>query len=238
MKNKNELTVNEFAKICNTTIRTINHYQELGLIQPAKILDNGYRIFTIHQVDQISSIMLYKDYGFSLKQIKEIMTRTDLKSQIDHLQMQKEMIENQKRMLMQKEERINHTLNEIKEASEHPDIFLTSLEEQRITITLISNDTDRHYINYLSDGFRSGCVINPEQKKVTALYHTESSGQQTLSGPCLCMYIASQTFETEKVLNIFQQASILHNTTLSNIYAEIILEANNFYLFKYFMMMK
>lgn len=151
MKNKNELSVNEFAKICNTTIRTINHYQELGLIQPAKILDNGYRIFTIHQVDQISSIMLYKDYGFSLKQIKEIMTRTDLKSQIDHLQMQKEMIENQKRMLMQKEERINHTLNEIKEASEHPDIFLTSLEEQRITITLISNDTDRHYINYLSD---------------------------------------------------------------------------------------
>lgn len=234
MKNKNELTVNEFAKICNTTIRTINHYQELGLIQPAKILDNGYRIFTIHQVDQISSIMLYKDYGFSLKQIKEIMTRTDLKSQIDHLQIQKEMIENQKRMLMQKEERINHTLNEIKEASEHPDIFLTSLEEQRITITLISNDTDRHYINYLSDGFRSGCVINPEQKKVTALYHTESSGQQTLSGPCLCMYIAFQTFETEKVLNIFQQASILHNTTLSNIYAEIILEANNFYLFKYF----
>ena len=62
MKNKNELSVNEFAKICNTTLRPINHYQELGLIQPAKILDNGYRIFTIHQVDQISSIMLYKDY--------------------------------------------------------------------------------------------------------------------------------------------------------------------------------
>ncbi|MBQ7888274.1 MAG: MerR family transcriptional regulator [Erysipelotrichaceae bacterium] len=236
MKHKNELTVNEFAKICNTTIRTINHYQDLGLIQPSKVLDNGYRIFTIHQVDQISSIMLYKDYGFSLKQIKEMMVRTDLNSQIHHLQIQKEIIENQKRMLLQKEERIHYTLAEVQKASEHSNIFLTNLEEQHITITLISTELDRHYINYLSDGFRSGCVIDPVQKKTIAFYHTESDGESTLSGKCLCVYMTSQNFETDKVLQIFEEASKLYQIPLSRIYAEIILETNSFYLFKYFMM--
>ena len=89
MKTNEEYTVNEFAKLCNITVRTINHYEELGLIKPHKILENGYRLFHLYQVDQISSIMLYKDYGFSLKQIKEMMSSTSFDTQIHHLNLQK-----------------------------------------------------------------------------------------------------------------------------------------------------
>ena len=48
MKTNQEFTVNEFAKMCNTTVRTINHYEELGLITPHKTLEPGYRIMDFH----------------------------------------------------------------------------------------------------------------------------------------------------------------------------------------------
>ena len=236
MKANHEYTVNEFAKICNTTVRTINHYEQLGLIHPARILDNGYRLFSIHQVDIISSILLYKDYGFSLKQIKVLLSNDDFDSQITHLNLQKEIIQNQKKLLIEKEERINYTLSEIKRSSSPEKFHFFYSPEQRLSITPVLNETDRFFINYLSDGFRNGVIIDPDQKRITGYFSTESNGEKVISGNCICTYMNAKGFDVKTALQTFQKACEQYHFPLSEIYAETIIESGQSFLFKYFMM--
>ena len=236
MKAKLEYTVNEFAKICNTTVRTINHYEELGLIHPHRILENGYRLFHFYQIDLISSIMLYKDYGFSLKQIKEMMTSTDFDTQIRHLNLQKELIENQKKNLLEKEARITYTLNEIKKASLSEKIHFETLSELHLSITPVLHETDSYLVNYLSNGFRNGVIINPFENRITGFYSQEQAGSKVISGECICTYMAEKGYDVQAVLQFFKENALRHGTPMSNIYGETIIETENMYLFKYYMM--
>ena len=236
MKTNEEYTVNEFAKLCNTTVRTINHYEELGLIKPHKILENGYRLFHLYQVDQISSIMLYKDYGFSLKQIKEMMSSTSFDTQIHHLNLQKKMIEAQKKSLLEKEARINYTLNEIHKASLTEKIHFETLPVQYLNITPVLHESDSFLVNYLSNGFRNGIIINPNENRITGFYSTASSGTQSIEGKCMCTYMKEKGYNVHVVLQFFKEQALLHGIPMSDIYGETIIETENMYLFKYYMM--
>ena len=236
MKTNQEYTVNEFAKLCNTTVRTINHYEELDLIKPHKILENGYRLFHLHQVDQISSIMLYKDYGFSLKQIKEMMTSTSFDTQIHHLNLQKKMIEAQKKNLLEKEERINYILSEIQKASSNEIVQFENISEQHLDITPVLNESDSFLVNYLSNGFRNGVIINPFENRITGFYSTVSSGTKTISGECMCTYMKEKGYDVQAVLRFFKENALRHGIPMSDIYGETIIETENMYLFKYYMM--
>ena len=236
MKTNEEYTVNEFAKLCNTTVRTINHYEELGLIKPHKILENGYRLFHLYQVDQISSIMLYKDYGFSLKQIKEMMSSTSFDTQIHHLNLQKKMIEAQKKSLLEKEARINYTLNEIHKASITEKIHFETLPVQHLNITPVLHESDSFLVNYLSNGFRNGIIINPNKNRITGFYSTASSGTQSIEGECMCTYMKEKGYNVHVVLQFFKEQALLHGIPMSDIYGETIIETENMYLFKYYMM--
>lgn len=236
MKRKHEYTVNEFAKLCNTTVRTINHYEELGLIKPYHVLENGYRLFHLYQVDQISSIMLYKDYGFSLKQIKEMMGSNDFDTQIHLLELQKEMIANQKKILFEKEEKINYTLNEIHKASKPEIVQFETIQEKQISITPVLHESEKHVINYLSNGFKSGIIINPFENRITGYYSTDPSGTHTLKGECICTYMREKGFDVQTVLKFFKETALRQRIPLSDIYGETIIETENMYLFKYYMM--
>ena len=236
MKTNEEYTVNEFAKLCNTTVRTINHYEELGLIKPHKILENGYRLFHLYQIDQISSIMLYKDYGFSLKQIKEMMSSTSFDTQIHHLNLQKKMIEAQKKSLLEKEARINYTLNEIHKASLTEKIHFETLPVQHLNITPVLHESDSFLVNYLSNGFRNGIIINPNKNRITGFYSTASSGTQSIEGKCMCTYMKEKGYNVHAVLQFFKEQALLHGIPMSDIYGETIIETENMYLFKYYMM--
>ena len=236
MKSKLEYTVNEFAKICNTTVRTINHYEELGLIQPHKVLENGYRLFHFYQIDLISSIMLYKDYGFSLKQIKEMLSSSDFSTQIHHLNLQKKIIEEQKKNLLEKEARINYTLNEIQKASLSEKIQVETISTQHLNITPVLNESDSYLVNYLSNGFRNGVILNPFENRITGFYSTEQNGSKSISGECICTYMQERGYDVQTVLKFFKENALRYGIPMSNIYGETIIETENMYLFKYFMM--
>lgn len=60
----------EFAKICNTTKETIFHYDEIGLLKPSYVSENGYRYYTLSQSDQFFAIRELKNLGLSLQEIK------------------------------------------------------------------------------------------------------------------------------------------------------------------------
>ena len=93
--------VNEFAKLCGVTPRTLKYYETRGLLRPALVGENGYRYYSLSQIDEISAILLFRDYGFSLEEIKTIMEQDDLAGIEQRMGMMLSIIKEQKRKLEQ-----------------------------------------------------------------------------------------------------------------------------------------
>ena len=68
------LTIGEFSNICRVSTKTLRYYAEIGLILPDKINpENGYRYYSIHQLEKMLLINRLKTYCFSLEEIKSIL---------------------------------------------------------------------------------------------------------------------------------------------------------------------
>jgi len=64
------LKIGEFSRLSQVTIKTLHHYDELGLIKPAHIDPvTYYRFYTVEQLPRIHRIMALKEMGLSLEQI-------------------------------------------------------------------------------------------------------------------------------------------------------------------------
>ena len=66
-------TVNEVSKITGVSVRTLHHYDAIGLLKPAKVTEVGYRLYDTASLQRLHAILLLKELQFSLKDIKEIL---------------------------------------------------------------------------------------------------------------------------------------------------------------------
>ena len=65
--------IGEFAAINKITTRMLRHYDKIGLLKPAIIAENGYRIYTSEQMAIAGLIKKYRDCEFSLNEIKILL---------------------------------------------------------------------------------------------------------------------------------------------------------------------
>lgn len=84
-------TVNQLAKVSNVTVRTLRFYDEIGLLKPACIASNGYRVYREQQLLQLQQILFFRELGFELKQIQEIIGQNDF-DQLAALRKHKKML--------------------------------------------------------------------------------------------------------------------------------------------------
>ncbi len=64
-------SIGEFARLGGVSIRTLRHYDEIGLLRPAAVdADTGYRGYSAAQLGQINRIMALKELGLSLSQVR------------------------------------------------------------------------------------------------------------------------------------------------------------------------
>lgn len=91
-------TVKEVSRLTGVSVRTLHHYDAIGLLKPTKITDAGYRLYDDTAVCRLQSILLFRELQFSLKEIKEILNTPDfdadtaLAQQIRLLELQYEHI--------------------------------------------------------------------------------------------------------------------------------------------------
>lgn len=91
-------TVGEFSRICQVSVKTLHHYDRIGLLTPFKVDPfTGYRYYTQEQVEKMLLIGRLKRYGFSLDEIREIMECKDRRVLFSKLRQQKIILEEQKR---------------------------------------------------------------------------------------------------------------------------------------------
>jgi len=93
-------TVNEVSKLSGVSVRTLHHYDKIGLLKPTEVTEAGYRLYDESALQRLQHILLFKELQFPLKDIKTILDNPDfdrnkaLEQQIELLTMKKEHLEN------------------------------------------------------------------------------------------------------------------------------------------------
>ena len=68
------LRIGDFSRLARVTIKTLHHYDEAGLLRPAHVdAQTGYRYYTATQLETLRRILLLKDLGFTLEEIRELL---------------------------------------------------------------------------------------------------------------------------------------------------------------------
>ena len=67
-------SIGEFARVGTVSVRTLRHYDEIGLLRPARVdPQTGYRYYSASQLGQLNRIVILKELGLSLAQVKQLL---------------------------------------------------------------------------------------------------------------------------------------------------------------------
>lgn len=88
---QHEYTVGEAASLHGLTVRTLHHWEQRGLLNPAHDEFNGYRYYTDTDLERITVIMGYRAIGMSLDAIRNIVQ--DQANSTEHLLAQRDMLQ-------------------------------------------------------------------------------------------------------------------------------------------------
>lgn len=70
-------TVKELARLTGLTPRTLRYYDSIGLLSPRRGEANDYRLYGPEEVDRLQQILLYRDMGLPLEEIKSLLDAPD-----------------------------------------------------------------------------------------------------------------------------------------------------------------
>ncbi len=94
------MTVKEVSQLTGVSIRTLQYYDKIGLLHPAKRTDSEYRLYDNACLEKLQQILLFRELEFPLKEIAQIVNSPGfdrskaLEQQIELLKLKKEHIEN------------------------------------------------------------------------------------------------------------------------------------------------
>lgn len=147
--NNNYFSTGEFAKLCNVNKKTLFYYDEIGLFKPEVVMENGYRYYSIYQLEIFHIIYLLKDIGVPLKEIKFFMDNRNPKNIVELFEYKTKEIESEINKLKRKQEIMSNKIKTIKEFEKiREDIII---EEQDEEFLVLSDSVDKSKFPYDSE---------------------------------------------------------------------------------------
>lgn len=67
------MQVKEVASLAGISIRTLHHYDDIDLLKPTEVTESGYRLYVEDDLEMLQQILLFKELGLSLKEIKAVI---------------------------------------------------------------------------------------------------------------------------------------------------------------------
>lgn len=71
---RHDWSIQEIARLAGTTSRTLRHYDDIGLLKPSRIAHNGYRHYDQAALVRLQRILLLRELGLGLPQIREVLS--------------------------------------------------------------------------------------------------------------------------------------------------------------------
>ncbi len=108
-----ELTVKQLAAISGVTVRTLHHYDEIGLLAPASVGANGYRFYGRKEQLRLQQILFHRELGVPLSAIAELLD-LEAENQIAVLTQHREKLETERERYRALIDTIDHTILDLK----------------------------------------------------------------------------------------------------------------------------
>ncbi|GMB09612.1 DNA-binding transcriptional MerR regulator [Thermolongibacillus altinsuensis] len=97
--------VKEVADMAGISVRTLHHYDQIGLLVPDTITPSGYRLYSEQNLERLQQILFFKEMGFRLQEIKHIL---------DHPHFdRKKALQAHREMLIKKKERLEEMIKTV-----------------------------------------------------------------------------------------------------------------------------
>lgn len=97
--------VSEVARAAHVTVRTLHHYDEIGLLVPSERTDAGYRLYSRTDLERLQRILLYRELGFALEEIGPVLD--------DPAMDRRSALEGQRALLVEKRRRIEAVIRAV-----------------------------------------------------------------------------------------------------------------------------
>jgi MerR family transcriptional regulator, thiopeptide resistance regulator len=85
-------TVGEVAELAGVTVRTLHHYDELGLLSPSDRSEAGYRLYSYADLARLQEILIWRQVGFALSEIQALLD-DPAHDRIGALERQRELVD-------------------------------------------------------------------------------------------------------------------------------------------------
>lgn len=81
------LTIGEFSRYCGVTVKTLRHYERMGLLVPNEVDEwTRYRYYDVAQMQQLNGILRLKEMGFSLEEVRDLLDEGTHKPSVKQLE--------------------------------------------------------------------------------------------------------------------------------------------------------
>lgn len=107
------MTVGQMSKLFNITTETLRHYDRIGLLKPIVNKENGYRYYSIKEMEKLDLILDAKYLEIPLSNIKDVISNDSIENYIELIDLQEKTID----------EKINHLLKIKEQAKEKKTIL-------------------------------------------------------------------------------------------------------------------
>lgn len=116
------MKVKEVASLSGVSVRTLHHYDAIGLLVPHDVSNAGYRLYSDENLATLQQILFFKEIGFSLKRIKELLESPSFE--------RREAFTMQRKMLIEKRRQIDEMIEVIDKTIQHErgEILMTNEE--------------------------------------------------------------------------------------------------------------
>jgi len=130
------LSIGDFSKIAKVSIKTLRHYDQIGLLKPGSVdYYTGYRKYSILQLGKLNKILFYKDIGFSLKQIFDLIDKDLTIDQMkESLKLNKKRLESEIILAQKSLETIEHRIHQLEQQKNMPEYEIKVIEQQHYKI--------------------------------------------------------------------------------------------------------
>ncbi|WP_345912154.1 MerR family transcriptional regulator [Bacillus altitudinis] len=137
--------IGDFSMLSKVPVKTLRYYDQIDLLKPKQIdQDSGYRYYSAEQLLEVNRIFLYKELGFTLKQMGQLLREDISVEQIQGMFLLKEseiqqLIEREQQKLARIKERM-HLIKREGCVEKEQEVIIKSVESKRI-MSFQSNGT-------------------------------------------------------------------------------------------------
>ena len=180
--------ITEFAKIARTSRKTLQYYDEIGLFPPAYVAENGYRYYSLFQLDRLALIAVLRDLGVPLREIRQYQERGSAEELGELLEAQSREMDRCLESLQRRKVMLTGVLEENRSFQKYggKGFQILAWEEMYFSRLIPEGRKPPFVVNYLTDGLQTGLFVGDGEQ---FLYQKRIDGELCApEGNYLCLY--------------------------------------------------